>query len=330
MRGLLKAVVDAYQRDATQTHYDSWTLTRWRAGANGLVYRAEHDNPEQHPLAVKLSRHDVRDRSGREYAAMKALWESGVDDVCAYPLLLVHNAPYLPGDVLVSQWVPGERLEKPFDADDLDHWRTLLYTFARAHALTPQRTPVNIPNAVLYVRHPANLIAHIEDRVNLLPEGRIGHLHRDHINRAMARMLRRLTLHWPLPAPVGLILGDPNPANIIMHNGALRLVDWANAGWSDPAMDIADMLGQPAYVHLSDDHRAWIRETYAHLSGDPTAATRVQVYEIMMNVFWLVNFSRYVMQPRRPAFQGSTIYAMTHFQEHQALYWERVRTLLNL
>jgi thiamine kinase-like enzyme len=107
-------------------------------------------------------------------------------------------------------------------------------------------------------------------------------------------------------------------------------VDWENSGWADPAFDIADMLAQPAYFDLSDSHREWIRETYAKMMRDDLAVGRIQIYENLMNVFWLIVLSTRLMNPPKDRLQGVHQYSQEHIAKYQQLYWQHINNFLSL
>jgi aminoglycoside phosphotransferase (APT) family kinase protein len=102
---------------------------------------------------------------------------------------------------------------------------------------------------------------------------------------------------WSKPAPVGLILGDPNPKNMIETGGVVRLVDWENSGWADPAFEIADLCAcRDCAFELPDEHRVWLRAEHGRLLNDRLFTERAAIYERMMLVWWVCRASRYLVE----------------------------------
>lgn len=75
------------------------------------------------------------------------------------------------------------------------------------------------------------------------------------------------------------------------------MVDRENAGWADPAFDIADLCVQPNYgVLLPDAHHKWIQAEHSRLLDDPTLPERAQVYQKLLLVWWVVRLIGYLTE----------------------------------
>lgn len=99
--------------------------------------------------------------------------------------------------------------------------------------------------------------------------------------RWLHRLLDELAPAALADVPLALCHGDVNAANILVDgaSGAFRaLIDWAGAGWLDPAWDLA---GVPlaAVPHLLAGHRE-----VAPLPGDATAAARALWCQLQMRL----------------------------------------------
>ncbi|MCI0352375.1 MAG: aminoglycoside phosphotransferase family protein, partial [Acidobacteriales bacterium] len=265
MRYLLDAVIQAYQHDAEQHQAFGWQVERKAAGMNGLIYRVQSDNPRQQPMAVKISQRDERRRTEREYSVMNACFTMGLGELVPLPLIFYDQPQGLPGDVLIMEWVTGKVLQVPPPPEDTTTWQAILETFAQVHTLRPSRR-IKLYPAVMAITHPADLYSIVQTRREQLPaSGTLGVFTADELDTLLAAVAKRFPAQWDEAPPTRLILCDANPTNMILQDGIIRLIDWANSGWSDPAFDIADMLAQPSYQALPEAHRMWIRATYAEL-----------------------------------------------------------------
>jgi aminoglycoside phosphotransferase (APT) family kinase protein len=100
---------------------------------------------------------------------------------------------------------------------------------------------------------------------------------------------------WPRAA-VALCRVDNNILNVIRRPAAWASVDWENAGWGDPAFDIAQLMTHPAYTDVAPRRWAWVAETYPKMMGDEALAMRIQVYHRILAVWWVARVARYLYE----------------------------------
>ena len=90
----------------------------------------------------------------------------------------------------------------------------------------------------------------------------------------------------PLPEPRTTALGiaDLNPANVLVHEGAVRLVDFEDGGLSDPAYELADHV-----EHLGSRLPGVydVRALPAAVGLDDEDRSRVAAYRPLWAAFWL-------------------------------------------
>jgi thiamine kinase-like enzyme len=96
---------------------------------------------------------------------------------------------------------------------------------------------------------------------------------------------------WPAP-PSGLCRNDPNTLNIVRRPSAWASVDWENAGWGDPAFEIADLITHPAYADVPPERWEWLIDAYGARCSDPNAATRIHVDRMLMLIWWVARLAR--------------------------------------
>ncbi len=261
---------------------------------NGLVFRARH--ADGYDLALKISKRDERDRAGREYDSTKALHESG-RDIASRPFHLERDSADFPGDVVISEWLPGQALDRPPPSNDRTAWSAILYAMSQSHCLTPEKSPVPLRNAVMDVREPIDLLNYIMGWLEKLPQGEIGALHYDQLQRLCDHVQSMTSPRWTHPAPIGLIQCDVNPNNTLLHEGKIYLVDWENSGWSDPAFDLADLFAKPNFGEpIAENDRAWIRAEHGRLLNDPHLPERCALYERLLIVWWTMRTSGYLIE----------------------------------
>lgn len=290
----LEMAGEAYQRKIESFGANGWHLTRAPKGMNGIVYHAQH--ADGYDLAIKISKRDTRDRAGREYAATKALRESG-HDICPRPLHLEREPAHLPGDVVISGWLPGHVLDRLPTSQDRAGWQAILDGMSQSHSLTPEASPIPLQKAVMDVREPQDVLCYIDGWLERLPRGKVGTLHHDQLKRLVERVHAITLPRWIEPAPVGLIQCDVNPNNILLHNGKIRLIDWENSGWADPAFDLADLFAKPDVGNqITESHRAWLRAELGKLLHDSSLPERSVIYERLLLVWWTLRISGYLVE----------------------------------
>jgi thiamine kinase-like enzyme len=326
MRYLLASIAEIHRQGADTLDINGWRITRITGGMNGLVFRAEREIGK--PLAVKICQRDERNRAGREYAALRAL-DAAHSGVAPKGIYFTPEPPGLPGDVVIAEWLDGKVLEQYPPPKDRAAWEAILESLAEAHALTPEEARVGLPNAVLFVSKPDDLLRELHSQLARLPEGNIGHLEREQLEHLVAAAVKITPTHWQQPQ-LGLIHCDSNPRNMIENHGMIRLVDWENAGWADPAFDIADICANPAYgMNFPAEHHAWMMAEHGGLLDDPTLAERAAFYTRLMHVWWVLRNGRYLVETNT-RLAGVTVYDPQKVLATQAMLWERAGELFNL
>lgn len=329
MRKLLQAVVMAYRGDADAMTYEGWRLTRVDGGANGIVYHAESEVENQRDLAVKITQPDGRFRSEREYSTTLALRLAG-QDVCPQPVYQRDDIPGLPGSVVISEWLMGERLEVPPPPEDRKMWIAILSAFGEIHSLTPERSRVHLRPAFFATSSLRDLSIRIQERLDKLPDGVIGGLRREQLEHLLQTAHAQLPERWETAPAERLTLEDVNPKNMILNQGLIRFVDWEYAGWADAAFDIAGLCTQPAYFDLPAEHRDWMKTEHSLILDDKSLPYRATIYEQWMLVFWVMRMSQALSAALNPRFKSAGQFSHEYLASYQMRYWERVVPLFGL
>jgi hypothetical protein len=266
--------------------WHGWQIALIGGGRNGRVF---HVRNEQADLAVKLTARDRFDRAGREYLALMALAEAGLE-IAPKPVVLERDRH--PNPVVVMTWLEGSVADDPPTADD--EWHRLVEHVAAIHQVTPQTTRLILPDAVLSMHDSASGIARIHQEVDAIP--------RVDQSADLRALMGRFESHafptWPTP-PVALRRGDPNIRNIVQRPGPWASVDWEYSGWSDPAMEVADLIAHAAYLEVPAERWEWVTRQYARLVTDPGVASRIAVYTALMYGFWVGRMGKMLYQVPR-------------------------------
>lgn len=318
MHELLTQIAHAYQNQQDEIAASGWHITRVTNGMNGIVYHAQADDGRD--FAVKISKRDDRDRAGREFKALTALREL---DVAPQPIALVHEPQDLPGDVTISTWLQGTMLENHPPPEAKARWQMLLESISTPHRIQPND---QLSNAVMYVREPGDLLDLIDGWYKRLPPEPLGTLsaeERTTLLRAVHQQTRRT---WDKPAPIGLIHCDSNPNNLIEAGHKIRLVDWENSGWADPAFDLADLCAQPNYgVTLPDEHHVWLRTEHARLLNDKMLPERAECYQRLLLAWWVMRMSAYWIETNTTRLPGVVRIDENTMLERQAMMYTKAR-----
>ena len=256
-----------------------WRVTRVDGAGNNLLYRA---SSAAHDLAIKFTIRDQRDRAGREYAALLALQSAGLA-IAPEPLWLDRDR--YPQPVVVQSWLEGIVLAAPPAGDH--EWRCLIEHYLAIHTLTQAHSSSALPPAVLNMVSVADGLDRIRQQLAYIPEPeQPADLH-DLIRNVEAAP-------WPdWPAPrLALCRNDPNTLNFVRRPNAWDSVDWENAGWGDPAFEIADLITHPAYAAVVSERWEWLIDAYCAQCDDSGAAIRIRVYQRLMLVWWVARLAR--------------------------------------
>jgi aminoglycoside phosphotransferase (APT) family kinase protein len=267
-----------------------WQIVLVGGGRNGRVFHVTGEGPsgaagvvgEPSDLAVKLTARDRFDRAGREYHALTALAEAGLA-IAPRPVLLERERHA--SQVVVMTWLEGTVADDPPATDE--EWRRMVEHLAAIHRVTPQTTSIAFPDAVLSMRSPADGIATIHREVDRIP--------RQDQPSSLRAIVERFDAHpfpsWP-PPPNALRRGDPNIRNIVQRSGPWASVDWEYSGWSDPAMELGDLIAHAAYLEVPAERWARVTRLYASLVSDDGVARRISVYTSLMYGFWVGRMGR--------------------------------------
>ena len=215
--------------------YRGWGITPTMAGWNNLLYRVTGPGGD---LVIKFVIRDRRDRAGREYHALLALRQAGLS-LAPVPILLDRRR--YPQPVVVQTWLEGPVSADP-PAGDAE-WERLLEHLAAVHSVTPESTSVALRRGVVDARTAEEGRTLVRRQMARLPlEDRPSSL------QALMRRFEMMTFPcWSRVAPV-LCRVDENIFNVVRRPGAWASGDWENAGWGDPAFDVAQLMTHPAYT----------------------------------------------------------------------------------
>src|SRR5207245_2756202 len=120
-------------------------------------------------------------------------------------------------------------------------WQRLLDHFLAIHSLTPA-SGLALSPATLNMKSAADGIDRIWQQLAYIPASEQSAELRDLLQNVEQAQLP----DWPAPQ-LALCRVDPNTLNFVRRPGAWASVDWENAGWGDPAFELADLFTHPAY-----------------------------------------------------------------------------------
>ncbi len=262
-----------------------WRIARINGGWNNLIYRATSPMGD---VAIKFTIRDWRDRAGREYGALHALQQAGLA-VAPEPILLDRTSYAQP--VIVQTWIEGEVSDTPPTTEA--EWRDLLQHLATVHTLTPDKTNVRLPKAVINANHARDGRRIVREQLACVPR----HAQPESL-RALVRRFEAARFPGWADAPRALCRVDLNISNFIRCPDKWVSVDWENGGWGDPAFDVANLMTHVAFKSIPLSHWDWAAATYCSLVGDD-ALVRIQVYYKILLVWWTARMARYLYQVPR-------------------------------
>jgi thiamine kinase-like enzyme len=264
-----------------------WQIARVAGAGNNLLYRATGDRLD---LAIKFTIRDARDRAGREYAALLALQQAGLE-IAPAPLWLDRDRYAQP--VVVQSWLAGDVLAAP-PSDDQE-WQQLLEHYIALHTLTSAGAPqIALPPAVLNFASADDGLREIQRQLSCIPAA-----HQPAELRDLVREIQQAALPAWLPPPLVLCRVDPNTLNFVRRKPSWASVDWENSGWGDPAFEIADLITHPAYATVPAERWSWLIESYYARRGDTGAATRIRLYYRLMLIWWAARLARMLFEVPR-------------------------------
>lgn len=245
-----------------------------------MLYRATDAHSD---LAVKFTIRDERDRAGREYHTLLALQNANLA-IAPRPIWLERTRYAQP--VVVQTWLEGDvRSDAP--ADDAE-WEALLGHLVKLHRLTPDKTQVTLPSAALSAHSCAEAKVLVRQNAERIPE-----LEQPSYMRALLKRFEQVPFpEWPI-RHLALCRADPNLTNFIRRPGIWSAVDWENAGWGDPAFEIADLTTHPAYLAVPQAQWEKVIARYCELSRDAVLYEHIQAYRRALVLWWVVRLCRY-------------------------------------
>jgi aminoglycoside phosphotransferase (APT) family kinase protein len=264
---------------AVDGQWREWRIARVAGAGNNLIFRA---SSATHDLAIKFTIRDPRDRAGREYNALLALRQAGLM-IAPVPLWLDRDSYAQP--VIVQSWLEGTVLRAPPAGDG--EWQRLLDHYLSIHTLTPAVCSITLLPAAMNMTSAADGLDRIRQQLAIIPVAEQPPALHELTRYAEAARLP----DWPAP-PLALCRTDPNTLNFVRRPSAWASVDWENAGWGDPAFEIADLATHPAYADVPPERSEWLIDSYSAQCGDPYAATRMRVYRTLMLIWWVARLAR--------------------------------------
>ncbi len=284
VRPLLAHLAEAER--ALTGQWGRWKVEPIAGGWSNLLYRVTDSTCD---LAVKFTVRDERDRAGREHAALLALQEAGLA-LAPQPWLLDRDSYRQP--VVVMTWLEGQVNPAPPATDE--EWRQLVRHLASIHSLTPRSTAVDLPQAVLNAYS-------VRDGQRIVQQEAARVPHQTQPQSLQALLGRFAHVDFPswADAPAALCRVDHNTLNFIRRPGLWASVDWENAGWGDPAFDIADCMTHAAYLDVPLQRWEWVVAAYASLVDDLTVTQRIWVYYQILLVWWVARLARYLYEVPR-------------------------------
>lgn len=274
---------------ATPRTVAGWRIAPVTGGTNNRVLRATNTD---YDLALKWTRMDARDRAGREYAALLALAETGLD-IAPRAVLLQRETPRSPQPLVVQTWLSGDAAPTPpTNAAEREALLTHLLTI---HSVRPAHVSAPLRRAVSTATSADEALALVTSNLALLPP--------EEQTPALIDLLHRLEHHsaaragWERPA-LCLCQCDPNLRNIVRRPPPARwaAVDWEYSGWGDPAYDVADLLTHPSLSDVPQEQRDALLHAYvtATQSSDAQIEQRLRTYIPYLLVWWVIRFTRYL------------------------------------
>ncbi|HEV2778230.1 MAG TPA: aminoglycoside phosphotransferase family protein [Actinophytocola sp.] len=203
-------------------------------------------------------------RHAREVAGLRAAWEAGAP---VPRVLWSGRGEYW---VLVLAEVPTRRSL----ADGGRLWRAAGAATRRLHsARIPARLPMFCDGGQDWAEHMAHRVeveaGHAVER---------GLLNRAEANATIQHAVRALAA----AGPVNMVLlhGDLQARHVLVHGNAVVLVDFGDAGWGDPALDLVVL------THLDPHRRAEVLDGYG---ADRSLRDRIGIlgptYSLWRNMF---------------------------------------------
>lgn len=281
----LYPLLDYLAQSSPETDHDrqNWHIAPITGGRNNRLYRVTDSEAD---IVVKFSQRDGRDRAGREYGALLALWQAGLR-IAPQPLLLERTR--YPQPLIVQTWLAGNVSDTPPATDN--EWRALLQHLATIHTLTPDKVRHPLTDAVLSPR--------TAEACKQLTRDQCAHIPGEVQPKTLPDFVARLeATSFPdfSDTPITLCRTDPNILNFIRRPHLWASVDWEYSGWGDPAFDLADLFAHAAYIGVPESRWEWCMDVYCDLAKGAKVAQRVRTYYGILLVWWLARLARYLYE----------------------------------
>jgi thiamine kinase-like enzyme len=264
--------------------WQGWRITRLSGGRNNLLFRARRESDD---IVVKFTIRDERNRAEREFLALSALEEAGLE-IAPRPLLFDDDFRQ---PVVVQTWIDGETLEHPPVIDE--EWRELLRYYQAVHSVTPETSSLGLSKAfsASSVAEGCSLVDQQLARIPIEAQPKT-------LEDLIRRFGQAEWAEWER-VPVALCRIDPNVSNFIRSKSGFISVDWEYSGWGDPAFDIADLMAHPTYIDVDPTRWPWIVRAYGELVDDPTVMSRIETYYRILLVWWVARSTRFLYEVPR-------------------------------
>lgn len=264
--------------------WQPWFIERIYGGQNNLLYHARCDDQA---FAVKFTRLDERSRASREFHALWALQEAGLE-LAPVPYVLADGRIDRQVDgrqAVIQSWLGG--VVDPMPPQSPAEWECLLDHMRAVQSVKPENTAVPLPPATLRATHPRELLAFLQQRSAALPP----HAHIKPVAVLLNRLEKWAYTDWPAP-PVALLHCDPNLLNFVRRPSGWLAVDWENSGWGDPVLEIADLMAHAAFMTVPPETWQWLVQVIAERGEDESAVSRIWAYYPFILTFWVVIFTQ--------------------------------------
>lgn len=261
-----------------------WKFQKILGGYNNIVYRVSRNSST---FAVKFTMRDERARAWREYSALTALQNMGLQ-VAPKPVLLDQLSYAHP--VIVMTWLEGKVSKDP--PQNEAEWTSLFKHYSTIHSVNETNCGIALPIAVLTIPEISYCKQFVISETQRTPEKEWA---REHFE--LLRLFESLQIPClPKVQPV-LCRNDPNTTNYIRKENYYWLsVDWESSGLGDPAFEVANILTHPKFLLHAEIDQDWVIKRYASMTGDDQFIARVNIYLKTILAFWCFRWTRLVYE----------------------------------
>lgn len=280
------------QRPKQACSWQDWQIMPIAGGWNNLLYRViltDQATGDAGDLAIKFTVADERDRAGREYNALCALQQAGLD-LAPLPILLDRTSFAQP--VVVQSWLTGEVSDR-VPEDDAE-WQQWVDHLLAVHSLTPQQTTLPLAPGVINASTVQEAFALVAAQLARIPQSE----QPGELRELYHQMQQREFPAWK-PVPSVLCRVDCNLLNFVRQPHRWLSVDWENSGWGDPAFEIADLITHVANRAVPQARWQWLIEAYAAQSQDAELVLRIQIHRKIRLLWYAARLYRYLYEMPR-------------------------------